>query len=401
MTQHWRALDAIAVSVYALAVTALAVLSLQRPAIGWDALGYTGAILALEDDDAARLHARSYGYLRAALPPEKFAQIATGGADANTSSYRQRVYADAHSFVQQIPFYAMRWLYIGPAYALYKAGLDPPTALVTVSTAAYVAIAALLLVWLAAHMPRSLAALLALLIAVNPLLLFVGRAPTPDALSTAVILWSLYFALERRRMGLCTLLLIASVFVRTDNVILAVMLLACFRFFGRDGRTVSGPAFALALAALAGAYLGVNAASDNYGWRVLFHHQFIALLANPADLTVALSLEDYLGALRRGLGSLAHSGAPSFILLGAVAYLLPLTHEHGRVAGVYDWILLLIGANMAIRFALFPVFLDRLFVVQYVMIVILLLLKTAHALGARAPAFARPYWPPSIAGANR
>jgi hypothetical protein len=92
---------------------------------------------------------------------------------------------------------------------------------------------------------------------------------TPDALSTAVVLVAL-LAITRERADLGCMLLLASIWIRTDNIIvlaLALLILAWAKLPGWKA--------VLYLATGIASVMFVNRTAGNYGWTVLFQWSFL------------------------------------------------------------------------------------------------------------------------------
>lgn len=104
----------------------------------------------------------------------------------------------------------------------------------------------------------------------------------------------------------------------------------------------------------------------------------MGFLPNPADLTLTVSLADYVRVVVSGLRSVFDSSLIVFATFGTLAYAL-----RGRDAGgwdrLYEGLLLIVAGNIAIRYALFPVIFDRWLVAHYLLAVVLLAIKGARA----------------------
>jgi hypothetical protein len=367
---------------FLLAITAVAAGSLLRPYYSWDMLAYSAAVLAFEEHGAEQVHAQTYALTQAAIPPAAYSKLVTGETREDRA-YRQDVARNAHDFMAQLPFYRIRPLYIAAVYIVTKTGLDLPHALVAVSVLGYVAIALLLWAWLRRHLPPHFALLLSALLALSPILIDVARATAPDALSAALILGALYALLEHRAPGVFALMMLLAICARTDNVILALLLLAYLGIYGRGRVALSPPLFVLFGVAIAASYFGINALAGNYGWAALFHHTFIGFTTHPDTMRASVSLATYAQAVFRGVRSVFNSSILIFAALGLIAYALP-TEGNRRLAR-YNHVLLIIAATVLIRYALFPIFWDRLLVPYYLAVTIILIAKaTDYVRVARA-----------------
>lgn len=377
----------LATALFFLAIAALCVAGYRSPRHNWDLLGYAGVAASWDTTDAAAIHARVYGLARAGLPPGTFAELTSDPRDRADRAYRQAMYLDPQRFVQQLPYYRVRPLYVGLLYALDHAGLGFLRAMVLVSVAAYAGLAAIVLAWLRRHLPLPWAALAALLLALSPPMLEALRnSASPDPLSAFVLLLGLYLLLERRHAPAGAWVILAAVFVRSDNAILTVMLFAALAAVPPAGLSRARLAW-FTLGAVA-SYFAISTAAGHYGWSVLFQHTFVELLTDPARRAVVVGPGQYLHTLVSGLRSVFDSSAIVFALLGVLACALP-----ARPAGaLYDRVLLVLAANVAVRYALFPVFRDRFLLAYYLAAALILAAKASRyvpaARGRRAPGVA-------------
>ncbi len=138
-----------------------------------------------------------------------------------------------------------------------------------------------------------------------------GRLLTPDGLSSAITVGSLYLLFARRSLLGGVLLLLVSLYVRTDNLLL---LLAVVYYLASLSRTLR----MRRCDALVTAGLGVcsvaflNYVSGHYSWAVLLHHTLISLIPNAAEMVINPSLHDYAVAVRHCLEGRRRGGIDPF-----------------------------------------------------------------------------------------
>jgi hypothetical protein len=229
------------------------------------------------------------------------------------------------------PLYAIRPLYLRIVSACALV-LAPRRAINAVSAGSLLLIA-LLAFWFTGR------ALYSGLFMMSPEVIVLGRLGGPDALSTLVV-GAGCIALLKDRMFPGLLLLMLSIWIRTDNVLLALVLLAWLVWNEKIK-----PSHALVLGALAiGCVEYINFFSGNYGWKVLLHYSFVGG-RYPAEITTGITVSQYLKTFLQNLASLLPQLSP-FMLLGAAAWQVNRSSERQ--------ILLPVLIAAAARYALFP-----------------------------------------------
>jgi hypothetical protein len=307
---------------------AVAVRAYRSPLPTFDRLLYAATVAHLHTSD-----------------PNQIAQQAlqlAGRTDYPHTAFTDQLLAQPTLIAEQVPFYAIRPIYI---YALTLAGLR------AVSPLSYVGIVLVLALWV--RSPWWVIPLTLL-----PDLLVIAREITPDALSGFVVLGG--FLLVRRghvAAGLATLLL--SLGVRTDNLFFLGPLLIVFAL----KRTLDWRA-AVGCAVLAGAAVAViNHFAHNYGWTALMHHSFAGGLIHPATATSPVSLHEYASYLVHGVTGLL-SVCSLWVLLGAIVWL----HSEGSRE-----FLLIAASFCALHVLAFPIADPRYFVIAFLLVSALLI----------------------------
>jgi hypothetical protein len=247
------------------------------------------------------------------------------------------------------PMYAVKPLYleiIGSLY--YKLGFPPQSAINLVSASSMLIVGVILFYWL--KQP-----LLTGLVMLTPAALQLARLGTPDALS-AVFTIGACCALAKARTTTAIFLLIPAIFVRTDNVILAIVAIAWLTWIEKSLTTT----YAIALAAIAIASVGlINHFSGNYGWVILFRHSFFQGGGFPAQIQPRLSAKEYLRVFFTGCSTVL----PHFAvwgMLGIVAW--------KRISKRYRYLMFIAGSSILIHFLLLPSGEERYYVWGYLVI---------------------------------
>jgi hypothetical protein len=177
-------------------------------------LGYIAVALADAGTPPSKIHDMTYASLDSVPKQARDELIEDGG-------YRSHVAHDAERFMDQLPFYSAKPLYPWLISLLYRAGVQLPTATVTVSTVSCALILILLFLWFSDFAPVAFAAALACCLAVTPFLTRVAVLSTPESISVLIVLAALYLSLEKERHGAATATFIFSILARPGNVIYA------------------------------------------------------------------------------------------------------------------------------------------------------------------------------------
>ncbi len=247
------------------------------------------------------------------------------------------------------PLYAIRPLYIGAIALITQAGLPIQKAISMVSALSLLGIGLVLFGWTGATLRSAL-------IMATPSIIILGRIGTPDALS-ALFIVSAAWALIRDKVFVGILLLLCSVWVRTDNVILVLLLVG---WLVRNKRLPLSHAGALAALALFSVFF-INHFSGNYGWSVLFRYSFIGG-RSPAEVVPHVSLRQYAVTFALSLEQIAGQGMPLWILVGIASwYWLPRAFQIRQL-------LVPVALAAVARFMLFPSPEDRYFAWAYLII---------------------------------
>ena len=247
------------------------------------------------------------------------------------------------------PLYAIRPLYLEMIEVVAGRGVSIPQAINLVSVLSLFGIGMVLLGW--THRPFYCALLMA-----SPTIIGLGRIGTPDAMSSLLLLSSTW-ALVRGRIFAGVLLLLLSIWGRTDNILFVILILA---WLAGTGRLSLPHAALLSLVGLA-SVLVINHFSGNYGWSVLLRYSFIGG-RSPAEVTAHVSFHDYFMVLGRGVEGIGGQALALWILLGVAAWRwLPKSLPSRQL-------LIPIALAAIARFLLFPTAEDRYFAWGYLIV---------------------------------
>ncbi len=327
-----------ALAIYLLFLIGMATTAYMRPVFMPDIVPYAAITLSAHEPDMR------------IVQKDVFANVAREMGDdfayAGGTPWWRDMRENPYRLAEQFPFFSIKPLYISTLILLNRAGLNVFNAAHLVSAVSLVGIGLVLLLWTKKPLYSAL-----LLLA--PSVIAIGRSPTPDALSTFVVLTALY-QLLRQREGLGLGLLAVSVFIRTDNVIL---LMLCIAWLVLTSRIQVWHATALAATAVASVQ-AINHFGGSYGWQKLIANN--PPLLGPGEVVVHVSTAYYARLLYLGLRS-APSGTEIciWVMVALVAYRWATSKTRQ--------LLLVVGCSMAAHFLLYPSPQDRYFAWAYLM----------------------------------
>jgi hypothetical protein len=314
--QRIAAIDWVVFSLYLCALGVASVHLYRTPIYAMDAVQYMGNALLMEDTDIVSVHQRVYAELNRWVPEGARRGLLgnqPGAPQDQNDSRRERARSPQH-YAQFLPLFAIRPLYNQSLWLVSKTGMGLVRSAILISVASYFAIGILLLVWLVRYAGAWFGSGMALLLMISPPLTELGRELTSDAEASLIVFASLYLMFERRRLASGLTLLLASLFFRTDFVVLAgPTILVCWL----ERRIDFWKAIVLSLLAV-GSVFAINHFAGDYGIKMLYYRNFIGVPVAPAEMTVQFSFHDYLSAFWSGITLAANSFFIPFLLLGLV-----------------------------------------------------------------------------------
>ena len=301
---------------YVLALGFASIRLYRTPIYAMDAVQYMGNALLMEDTDIVNVHRRVYAELSRRVPQTALRELLGNepGAPKDQNDSRRERARSPRRYAEFLPLFAIRPLYNQSLWLVSKTGLGLVRSGILISVASYFAIGILLLIWLNRYAGAVFGSAMALLLMISPPLTELGRELTSDAQSSFIAFASLFLIFEKRRLVSGLALLLASVFFRTDFVVLAgPVILVCWL----ERRIDFWKASVLALLAV-GSVLAINHFAGDYGIKMLYYRNFIGVPVAPAEMTVQFSFHDYLFALRSGITLAVNSFFIPFFLLGVI-----------------------------------------------------------------------------------
>jgi hypothetical protein len=229
------------------------------------------------------------------------------------------------------PLYAVRPVYIILTTLVSRSGLSPQASINLVSAVSLFFISVVVCLATGNYLCSALVMMM-------PAVVTVGRIGTPDALSSLAVVAGCVLVLKDKLLA-GILLLMLSIFVRTDNILIVAIVLGWLAWNGKVSALCAGVLVALGVASVE----WINVLSGNYGWRVLFHYSFIGG-KYPAEIIPQISLGQYAHVFAANAELIAPQLAP-WLLLGVAAWILRPAHRE---------FLAPIAAGSLLHYILFP-----------------------------------------------
>jgi hypothetical protein len=292
----------------------------QYPAYTSDGFVYMANAVAIHGATIQEIHDTVYRDVVAGVPQPTLDHLLGNEpvATAQSRSFRERAVNPYH-FAEFLPCFAVRPAFNELVYLLhYKLGMGLLRAPILISAVSYLAMGWIVLTWMLRYVAAPWAQLLSLLLMLTPGIWDLARWPQPDALCCMISFMALYFILEKNWITAGLTILLASVYVRTDNVLLVLTVLAYLSIL----KHIIGKSKAAIMAGVAiGSVFLINHFAGDYGARMLYYRAFLGVPLAPGEMTAHFGFHDYLMALRTGMTALVHGDFIPFALMGVVGIL--------------------------------------------------------------------------------
>jgi hypothetical protein len=304
--------------------------------------------------DIVRIHTQVYAAVRHSVPEAEQEGLLGHQADAPADQNQSRELRshDPYRFGEFLPLFAIRPLYNQLIYVAFKAGTGLIGSTILISAISYFLLGSLLFVWIRKRSGQLVAATFSSLLMISPPMVSLGRENISDALATLVAFASVYLVLENKPLTLGFSVLLASVYFRTDFVVLVgPVLVLCWL----QRRITFWQTVVLSAMAVGSVFL-INYCAGDYGIKMLYYRNFVGTPAAPAEMTALFSFHDYISGVRSGITLAAGSFFLPFLLLGLTGlFRAPRSKEIFAVAISYA----------ALHFMVLPNWEERWFAIFY------------------------------------
>lgn len=338
---------------FAVFLTLAAFRAYQYPAYTSDGFSYMANAVAMHGASIREIHDTVYREVLTGVPQPMLDHLLGNdpAESAQSRSFHERA-VNPYRFAEFLPCFAVRPVFNEMVYVMhYKLGITLLRATILISVFSYWVMGWIVLTWISRYVAAPWAELVTLLLMLTPPIWELARWPMPDALSCMISLLALYFVLEKNWITAGLTILLASVYVRTDNMLLVLSALA---YLSVLNHTIDKTKAAiLAIVAIGSVFL-INHFAGDYGARLLYYRAFIEPPVAPGELTANFAFHDYLAALRSGMGAVLHGDFIAFALMGLVGLLK-------RPPRAILGLMLVTVTYSASRFVIFPLVEGRYF----------------------------------------
>lgn len=274
-------------------------------------------VLAMRGASVPAIHETVYGEARNKIPEPIYRHLTGGDPNALASesgSFRERA-TNPYRFAEFLPCFAIRPIFNQLIYIFhYYFGVGLLESTVLIPVISYFLIGFVLLMWTCRYAAIKWAVPICILTLLTPPVWDLARSTTPDALSSLVVLMSMFLLFENRRPLVGMILLLSSVFIRTDNALFVILVLGYLYAAGYGFRKAELVLFA-ALAIISVPF--INHFSGDYGAKVLYYRSFIQAPVAVGEISPIFGLREYLAALSKCISDAVHSAYIPFFLIGA------------------------------------------------------------------------------------
>ena len=316
------------------------------PYYDWDLVAYTGAAIAVNEQNAIAIQQQAYGALRQEIPEDDYQDIASG------SAFRRDVASNPDHFMQQLRFYRIRPLYIRLLFWSHKLGIGYVEATRLISAISFFWLGFALFRWAIRYIGGWQSAIGIPLLMITPVVFTAARTGSPDALSTLLVVAGVYWLFEREYPVVGCIFLLLSLFLRTDNVIFIFLLLIWLAL----SQNLLSRKILLATCAILSVVtvFGINRAEHSYGWRVLMQNT-AAPIVNPAEITPTFTAADYVSSMHDMIDEARESSVTVFPFIASLALLSRLLTPR------WKRLIVIVLLSLALHIVLFPHIEDRYF----------------------------------------
>lgn len=333
----------------------------SKPHFNWDTLAYIGCVLELNGDNLEELHNKTYQSLE--LISERQKLFLT-----TSSKYKTEMAKSTEGFVQQLPFYRVKPLYVLACYLSYKLGMPLIESMLIPSILSFFFTGIILYYWLKRYLNILVAWSITLLFMFSPSVILLSRITTPDGMSTCILFLGIYLLLEKQNFWLFSILSFFAILTRPDNIIF-ITLITLVAIISQPIKNFNIKHYLPFVIAL-GAYCYIKFFINGYPWYTLYHHTFVEKIAYPLKFKSNFSFGIYIQELKNGILSLQYSFTylPVFLLL----MIISIRNEVYNIKSQLLLVFIAVFVAIIIRFLLFPDFSDRFFIIYYLIGIILL-----------------------------
>jgi len=343
----------------------------RNPWVDWDIVSYIWNVKYIESKNIEVIHKETYEELREYLDTKRYDIIKW------SNKYRKDVFSDPKAFFDIMPFYNIKFIYIYSIYFISKISwMSIIHSVLAISIISYLVFSSILFVIFREELENNKLYFFPLyLLTFSSPIIIAARSTTPDMFSAMfMILWM--FLIIRKNIILWILVLIISIWVRTDNVIFVLLLLFYLKFFAWKDYKIKTSSFLVWGILALWFYKWINTYFHNFGYLKLYYNSFIEPISYPSSFEVVITTREYLAIFKDKLALLLWlrenkpiTFFPFYIILSFIAYIFAQKNKI-KSDNIFLWLLIISTFTLLFKFAIFPNIQERYFVFYFIIIFI-------------------------------
>lgn len=345
----------------------------RNPWVDWDIVSYIGNVKYVENQNIEVIHKETYKELREYLDEKRYDIIKWA------NQYRKDVFNEPEAFYDIMPFYNIKFIYIYSIYYISKLGLTIIQSVLALSVLSYIVFSSILFFIFSRELSKQPIFVLPLyLLTFSSPIIIAARSTTPDMFGAVLLLIWVFLILKKQAIW-WILVLILSLWVRTDNIIFIGVLLFYMKFFAYGEYKINWKVFIWGSILALGFYKGINTYFHNFGYWKLYYNSFIEPISYPSSFDAVVSNKEVYLILKEKIASLIAlrdnkpiTYFPFMMILAMISVVYSLKNGV-KLNNIYIALLLISVFTLVFKFIIFPNIQERYFVSYFVIIFIALI----------------------------
>ena len=335
---------------------------IKGPLYNWDIVPYMAIVKNVDENNFEKVSISVYNELENKLTNDDYDKL------TKSSKYRKDMFNNHYALEEQISFYRLKVIYNITSYICNRIGFDLSNATVVPNYISYFLIGILFFYFLSTFVNSTISLIVTIGIMATEQVIQLARLSTPDALSTLVILFTVYCIYNKKSVLLIYTLLLLSVMIRPDNI-LFVPLMSIYFYFTRSGKFRQIIIFSSLIIII---YVSSELVFPHPGWETLFYHAFVERVTYPVSNPQSISLEMYVNVISQ----------MNFKLYSFGVILIALIIQSAKQIVLKSWsngdlLFYLLFAWVILKRIIFPIN-DERFYISIVLIFIIFMIKNLN-----------------------
>lgn len=345
----------------------------RNPWVDWDIVSYIWNVKYVENKNIEEIHKDTYKELREYLDEKRYDIIKWA------NQYRKDVFKEPEAFYDIMPFYNIKFIYIYSIYGLSQLGLSIIHSILAVSIISYLVFSSILFFIFWRELVKQPIFVLPLyLLTFSSPIIIAARSTTPDMFWAVLLLIWVFLILKKQAIwGI--LVLILSLWVRTDNIIFIWVLLFYMKFFGYWEYKINWKFFIGGSILALGFYKWINSYFHNFWYWTLYYNSFIEAIPYPSSFDIVITMKQVFAILKDKIALLMwlRDNKPiTFFPFYMILWILSIIYASKnkiKLNNIYIALLLISIFTLIFKFIIFPNIQERYFVSYFIIIFIALI----------------------------